>query len=240
MKRIGLLTLIVLALNFVAIAAGLGYLVGTGKLDQEKAKQVAKVVFPDPPAPASQPALETQSAATTQPLLRFDELLARQTGKTAAEQVAFLRATFDSMSAQLDRQRREVLDLKRQVDLAQAQATRDRVALDARTKALDDRANTQRTLENDAGFKMSLEVYEAMDVKQIKEIFLQLDEETVVRYLQAMEPRRVSRIVKEFTTPEELSKAQSLLEKMRKNDASQEAASASSKSPASVQPAVLR
>ena len=64
-------------------------------------------------------------------------------------------------------------------------------------------------------------------VASAHDLFMKLDEETVVRYLQAMEPRRVSRIVKEFTSPEELSKAQSLLEKMRKNDASPEANSAS-------------
>lgn len=227
MKKLGLVALIVLALNFLAVAGGVGYLVGTGKLDKDKALAVGKLLFPPPPAPTSQPAADTRDPATTQPLLRFDELLERQTGKTASEQVAFLRETFDSMSATLDRQRREVLDLKRQADYAQEQVARDRAAVTARAKTLDDREAKQRALETDVGFQKTLDVYNGMDTVQIKDLFMKIDEETVVRYLQAMEPRRVSRIVKEFTSPEELSKAQSLLEKMRRNDASPEANNAS-------------
>jgi hypothetical protein len=226
MKKIALVALIVLALNFLAVAGGVGYLVGTGKLDKDRALAIGKVVFPDAPPPATQPAANA-NPATTQPFLRFDELLEHQTGKTAAEQVAFLREAFDSMSATLDRQRREVLDLKRQADFAQEQVARDRASVVSRAKALDDRESKQRALEKDVGFQKTLDVYNGMDVVQIKDLFMKLDEETVVRYLQAMDPRRVSRIVKEFTSPEELSKAQSLLEKMRKNDASPEANSAS-------------
>jgi hypothetical protein len=42
-----------------------------------------------------------------------------------------------------------------------------------------------------------------------------LDDDVVVRYLQAMEPRIAGGILKEFKTPDETSRAQSLLEKMR-------------------------
>jgi hypothetical protein len=231
MKKLGLVALIVLALNFLAVAGGVGWLVGSGKLDKDKVREIGKVLFPAPPAPATQPAKDARDPATTQPMLRFDELLERQTGKTAAEQVAFLRETFDSMSATLDRQRRELLDLKRQVDFAQDQVSKDRTAIETRAKSLDDREQRQRTQDADEGFQKTLDVYNAMDVGQVKDLFMKLDERTVVRYLQAMEPRRASRIVKEFTTPEELSRAQSLLETMRKNDALPEAKSASSDRP---------
>jgi hypothetical protein len=231
MKKIGLVALIVLALNFLAVAGGVGWLVGAGKLDKDKARDIGKVLFPDPPAPATQPAKDARDPATTQPMLRFDELLQRQTGKTAAEQVAFLRETFDTMSASLDRQRRELFDLKRQVDFAQAQVSKDRTAIEARAKSLDDREQRQRAQDADEGFQKTLDVYNTMDIGQVKDLFMKLDEQTVVRYLQAMEPRRASRIVKEFTTPEELSKAQSLLESMRKNDALPEAKNASSDRP---------
>lgn len=231
MKKIGLVALLVLAINFLAVAGGVGYLFGTGKLDEDKLKDIAKIVFPDPPPPTTKPATDTRDPATTQPLLRFDELLQHQTGKTAAEQVAFLRETFDSMSATLDRQRREVIDLKRQADFAQEQVAKDRADLIAREKAVADRQSRQRTQELDEGFQNTLEVYNGMDTVQIKDLFMKADEETVVRYLQAMEPRRVSRIVKEFTTPEELSKAQSLLDRMRINDASPEANNNASTNP---------
>lgn len=231
MKKIALVALIVLALNFLAVAGGVGWLIGSGKLDKEKALGIAKTLFPDPPKPVEPAVKDTRDPATTQPMLKFDELLERQTGKTAAEQVAFLRETFDAMSATLDRQRRELSDLKRQVDFAQTQLAKDRTAIEERAKSLDDRAQRQRALEADEGFQKTLDVYNGMDAGQVKDLFMRLEESTVVRYLQAMEPRRASRIVKEFTLPEELSKAQSLLEMMRKNDALPEANSASSDRP---------
>lgn len=228
MKKLGLVALIVLALNFLAVAGGVGWLISSGKLDKDKARDIAKLLFPDPPAPATQPSGDARDPATTQPMMRFDELLERQTGKTAAEQVAFLRESFDAMNVSLDRQRRELIDLKRQVDFAQEQVAKDRTAIEARAKYLDDREKRQRALDSDEGFQKTLDVYNGMDAAQVKDLFMKLDEATVVRYLQAMEPRRASRIVKEFTSPEELSKAQTLLEMMRKNDASPEATNASS------------
>jgi hypothetical protein len=42
-----------------------------------------------------------------------------------------------------------------------------------------------------------------------------------------MEPRKASRILKEFKTAEELARAQTLLERMRKNDLGQEATASS-------------
>lgn len=221
-RKLSLLVLLVLALNFLAVAGGIGYLVGTGKLNTEKASEIAKILFPEP-VPATQPATQPSDEDLSDPLISIDELLIRTTGMSATEQNDFMRATFESMSAQLDRQRREVADLRRQVDFAQAQLAKDRAALDVRAKTLDERDQQQTAAASDKGFQESLAVYDAMKSKQVKDIFMNLEEETVVRYLQAMDPRRVSSIIKEFKTPVELSKAQSLLEQMRSNGVTQEA-----------------
>ncbi len=221
-KKVGLLVLLVLALNFLGLAGGIGYLVGSGKLDKDKGKQIAQILFPAT-QPATQPSTQPASTDPSDPMMSIDELLVKTAGMTAAEQNEFVRATFESMSAQIDRQRREVTDLRRQVDFAQAQLTRDRTALAAREKKIDDRDKSETLAAADKGFQDSLAVYDAMKAKQVKDIFSTLDEETVVRYLQAMEPRRVSSILKEFKTPAEISMAQSLLEKMRKNGVTQDA-----------------
>lgn len=221
-KKLGLLILLVLAINFLAVAGGVGYLVGTGKLDKDKAKEIGKIIFPTT-APTSQPATQPAEVDLSDPLLSIDELLVKTTGMSAAEQNDFLRSTFESLSAQLDRQRRELIDLRRQVDFAQVQLTKDREALATREKTLVERDQVQTAMATDKGFQESLAVYDAMKAKQVKEIFSTLDEDTVVRYLQAMDPRRVSGILKEYKTPEEISRAQSLLEKMRKNGVTQAA-----------------
>lgn len=221
-KKLGLLVLLVLAINFLAVAGGVGYLFGTGKLDKDKAKEIGKIIFPAT-APTSQPATQPVETDLSDPLVSIDELLVKTTGMSAAEQNEFLRTTFESLSAQLDRQRRELIDLRRQVDFAQVQLQKDRSDLESREKTLRQRDEAQAAAATDKGFKESLAVYDAMKAKQVKEIFLTLDEDTVVRYLQAMDPRRVSGILKEYKTPAEISQAQSLLEKMRKNGVMQEA-----------------
>lgn len=225
-KKLGLVVLLMLALNFLAVAGGVGYLVGTGKLDKEKGEEIVKILFPEP-VPTSQPTTQPLDADLGDPLVSIDELLMKTAGKSAAEQNDFIRATFDSMSAQLDRQRREVFDLRRQVDLAQQQLSKDLELLAARQKSLDDRETKAESDSKDEGFQKALAVYDAMQAKQVKSVFMSLEDDVVVRYLQAMEPRRVSSIIKEFKTPEELSKAQLLLEMMRKNDVTQDAANTS-------------
>jgi hypothetical protein len=221
-KKLSIVVLLMLALNFLAVAGGVGYLFGTGKLDGDKAKQIGAILFPEPPAP--EPKVEEQpDPATTQPLLRLDTLLNQTADKSVAEQVEFIRAAFDGQAAQLDRGRRELLDMKRQLEAAKMELARDRAAADDRERGLIARAEQQKQSEVDKGFRSTLEVYNALPTKQVKDHFMTLEESTVVRFLQAMDSSRAGRILKEFKTPEEASKAQTLLEMMRKNDASQEA-----------------
>ena len=52
-------------------------------------------------------------------------------------------------------------------------------------------------------------------VKQVKQVFMTLDDATVMSYLQAMEPRAAARIMKEIKSPEELRRIQTIMERMR-------------------------
>ena len=89
---------------------------------REKMMAIKEILFPSTaPSSTTQPIAD----ATTQPTLRLDELVARQTGRTAAEKVEFIQQTFDAQMAQLDRREREVRDLERQVELAKQQMARD-------------------------------------------------------------------------------------------------------------------
>jgi len=226
-QKIGLLAAVVMALNFLAVMGALGFLVVTGKLTQETGAEISNILFPQP-EPATMPATQpVDDPATTQPVLRLERLLERQSGKPAGEQVESIRAAFDAQVAQLDRQRRELGDLKRQLDSAQSQFVKDKAVLEAREKTIAEREKQQLAQQDDKGFNASLEVYNAMQAKQVKEIFKSLDDSTVVRYLQAMDSRRASKIFKEFKTPEELNRAQLLLEKVRMNGVPLESAPSS-------------
>ncbi|MFT3786070.1 MAG: hypothetical protein QM770_07880 [Tepidisphaeraceae bacterium] len=226
-KKLAVVVVILIAINILLIAAGTvgavawGY--SKGLLTKDKLAEYKKIAFPEPPAPATQPSNDP----TTQPLMKFDEILSMTAGKTAAEQLEFMRQSFDQQQALLSRQRQELLDLRRQVELARAQVIKDRADLEAKAKAVAAREKALVDQATDKGFADSLKMYNALPTKQVKDLFAKLDDATVVRYLQAMDARRASRILGEFKSPEELTRAQALLERMRKNDASPEANGAS-------------
>jgi len=212
MKRLLNVIVLALAVNFLIVAAGVGYLRFNGNLDRGKVMAIKDVLFP-PPAP-EQPT--TQPAeATTRPTLKLEELLAQQSGRSAGEQVEFIQHTFDAQMAQLDRRQRELTDLQRQIDLAKEQIARDRDALDEQRKVVDNREQQATKLETDKGFQDCLALYRSIPGKQVKTIFLSLDQQTVAQYLQAMEARTAGRIIKEFKSPEETQFIQKVLERIR-------------------------
>jgi len=234
MKKLGTVIVLTLAINFLAAAGGIGYLFNTGKLDREKVLAIKDLVFAPPPsaAPATQPTTQPLDTAlpTTRPIDSLEKLLAQHAGRPAGEQVEIMQRSFDAQMAMLDRRQRELLDLQRQVDLSKQQMERDRAALDKSRKQLATREQQATKLATDKGFQDSLALYNTMPGKQVKTIFMTLDDETMRQYLQAMAPRSAARIVKEFKTPEETARIQRVMESMRlSQQASASAAAASAK-----------
>jgi hypothetical protein len=212
MKRLWNVLVLTLALNFVTLAAAFGYLYRTANLDREKIQAIREILFP--PAPAVNQT--TPPAATTQPAtLRLEELLAKSAGRPPAEQLDYIRRSFDSQMAQLDRAHRALIDLQRQVKLAQDQLAADRVALEQeKTDLAAQKAEAER-LAADKGFQDSLALYQTMPARQVKSLFMGMDDETANRYLQAMEPRTAAKIAKEFKAPDELERLKRIMERMR-------------------------
>jgi hypothetical protein len=215
MKKLFDVLVLLLALNFLIVAGLAGYIVKTRQVDRDKLMAIKEIIYPTT-APATQPVAD----ATTQPTARLEELVARQSGRTAAEQVEFIQHTFDAQMAQLDRREREVRDLERQVELAKQQMTRDRVALETEKLELKKREDQASKLAADQGFQDALQRYIAMPPRQVKQIFSTLDDQTVVNFLEAMEPKTAAKIIKEFKTDEEVARMQKVLEKMRQAQAS--------------------
>lgn len=217
MKKIILLLLCVLAINFLAVLGGVGYLVGTGALDSEKAQQISEVLFPPPSSqPTSQPT--TAPVIALSPQLQLEELMSKRAGRPATEQIEFIRATFDEEKAQWERRMVELEALKSQVEAARSQVARDRSVLDARERVLKDRLNEAALQEQDTGFQRELALYNSMQPAQVKKVFSGMDDELVAKYLQAMSPRNATKIIKEFKTPEEVARVQAIMEKVRKAD----------------------
>lgn len=222
MKKLLNVIVLTLAMNFLILAGGVAWLHQTGRLDRAKVLAIRDVLFAEPSERIEQPATTQPaepSSGMSQPILRLEELLAKTTGRSATEQVQFLQQTFDAQMTLLERRERELNDLQRQVELARRQLARDREQFEQDHAALAAREEQATRLAADEGFQTSLQLYSTLPPKQVKAIFMSLDDASVMNYLQAMEPRVAARIVKEFKTPDELARVQRVIEKLRRPDA---------------------
>lgn len=217
MKRLLNVLIVLLAVNFLAAAGAIFWLFNTGRLDHGKIVAIKEIVFPPAaiPKPAAPP-----SAATTQPLLKLDELLAQRAGLPPAEQLQYIRESFDTQMAYLDRKERSVQDLQRQVLAGQKKLADDRAAFEIEKKKLAARETDINKLANDKGFQDSLAMYQALPPKTVKNVFMGLEDDTVIQYLQAMESQQAAKIMKEFKTQPEVEHLKKLMERMRQSQAS--------------------
>ena len=217
MKKIISVFALLLAVNFLIAAGGVGWLFQSGHLDKQRVAAIKALVFP-PPAPPAPPATQPDAVDANKPapLLALDDLLDRQTKSQGADkQLAAIQSAFDARMAQLDQRQQQIADLGRLVDAAQAKNLRDRQQLDADRQQLEaDKQEAQR-LASDQGFQDTLELYNTMSPKQVKAIFMNDDDATIGRYIQAMEPRTAASIIKEFKTPAEMSRIQTVLDRIR-------------------------
>ncbi len=217
MKKILNVLALTLAINFLIVAGFVAWLSHDGHLDRARITAIKGILFPPPPpeAPATQPVTDQMA----EPTMKLEELLAKTAGRPAVEQLEYIRKSFDSQMAQLDRAHRELLDLNQQVEQARAKLNDERKALDDKEKKLADREQQSQRLASDQGFQNSLSLYETLPAKQVKTIFMGLEDTTVIQYLQAMESRTAAKITREFKSPEESERLKRLLERMRQPQA---------------------
>ena len=213
MRKLLNVLMLTLALNFLAVAGGTAWLYKTSGMDHDKIAAIKAILFPPP---ATQPDNTNSSPEpTTQPTLKLDELLARASTRPSGEQVELVQRSVDAQVLQLDQRERQLNDLQQQIRIARDQAQQQRDALAKETKKLADQEQQAKKQEEDQGFQDTLKLYRSMSGKQVKQIFLTLDDDTMVRYLQAMQPRDANKIIKEFKAPEEIARLHLVLEKMR-------------------------
>ncbi len=186
MRKLANIVAWTLALNFIALAGAVAWLYRQGYLNRQKVTEIRQILFPAPSSagPATRPA----ESPSTRPALRLEELLAQYAGRPPAEQLEYIRRSFDAQMAQLD-QARGVMDLQAQVLVDKKKLTDDRAGLEDEKKKLLAREQQADRAATDKGLQDTLALYQTLPARQAKAIFMSLDDATVVQYLQAMEPR---------------------------------------------------
>ncbi len=219
MKRVLNVVVLTLAVNFVLATAGVGWLAASGRLTKARVADVRKVLFPPPatqPTPATRPAVADGPAdASADPVTRLGAMLAKAAGRPPGERLADVQQSQDVELAEVDRRQRDLQDLRAQAELAQAQAARDRDAVARDRQALKAQQDQLAAGHVDKGFDDSLALYRTLPPKQVKAIFVTLPDETVQRYLQAMDARQAAKVMKEYKSPADVDRLQRVLERIR-------------------------
>jgi flagellar motility protein MotE (MotC chaperone) len=213
-KKLLSVLVLTLAINFLAITALVGWLHQSNRLDRAKVLAIREILFSAPPRPVA----ATQGAddsPVSEPLQRLEGLLAGTSGLPAAKQVQSLQHALYARVVELARLEREIKEAQREIELARQQLARDRAAVDQRRAELATEHGEASRLALEKGFQDSLSLYITMPPRQVKSVFMTLDDATASAYLEAMPPRVAAKIIREFKSTEEGSRLHAILERMR-------------------------
>jgi flagellar motility protein MotE (MotC chaperone) len=170
----------------------------TGKLNAKSAAAIVAALRGEDLVPATQ--------ATTQPATQ-------PTSQPAEEGLDFRGA--EERQAVLDRKLRLIDDRQNRLMDAELKLIHDREDLTDQQDAFKKQRLIQEKANQDEGFKTALDMYMKMPAKQVKEDFMKLDIDVVVRYLMHMPTRTQTKILGEFKTPEEQDRRRILTERIR-------------------------
>lgn len=184
----------------LAVLGLAGAMLGTGKLSAHNVEAIAKVLRGEsltPPAPTTQPVVTTQPTAGTQ------------------EQLTINEAAIELTNLLMERRKQELAAQMMQLENLRKSIASEREDVRQAKVKLQEEALASQQRQADAGFKKQLKLYESMQPKQVKDIFMGLSEVEAGDYLQAMSPRMASTVISQFKSPEEKTRLQRLLERMK-------------------------
>ncbi len=216
LKKLWMVLVVTLALNFVALIAVAGLLAQRAHLDGEKIKAVREVLFPADDSAEdveADPVVDEPTGPT--PMEELLALLDAQSGKPAERRVSEMTASLDERATMLDRRRREVADRRRTIAAAAERVLADKQSFEATRDEWQAAIAAANARATDEGFREALTLYEQLPSKQVKAIFIELPDDDAVAYLRAMEPRQAAKVLKEFKSPAETERAKTLLELLR-------------------------
>lgn len=191
--------------NLLAVLAGVGWLVGSGRLDRERWDAIRTIVAAPPgdPEPATEPTVE-EPAGSIRPTSARIEAIDRE----IRQQALSLRRLRDEKE-QLDRALEE---RSAELDRREAAFREEREAWEGTTLA-------DREARIDAQFRKTVRLLESVPPKQAKDLLLELvregDRAGAVAYLDAMSAYKASSVLKTFKGEDETRVAADLLEELR-------------------------
>jgi len=182
--------------QLLAIGGLVGYLVGTGRLNAERADQIAKVLrgeWPKPAPPATQP-VEPKSVP-----------------ETASSQLVRSREQREFYSLLAQRQVRELEDRARLNRMIQLDVVQKLEEIEKRQQEMQDRQKERSQRPARDGFSKEIEVFSTIEATRARKLLMGQREPDAVRLLMELDPGRVRKIVDTCKTTEEMDWARRIL-----------------------------
>lgn len=220
MKTIARVIALLAVIHVLAFGGLVGWLAATDRLNRDRVERLAEMFVPTIEQADQQREAEREERAAEQAERERRERIANigESG-SAAEQLARQRKENEVLLRRLERTRSEIQTLRDSLALARRRMEEQRDKLVDQKRTLEKRLQDIEKQLNDEGFKRSVALYESIPPDQAKRMFLQLmdrnDTDQVVRYLEAMKPRKAAGVLREFEQGPEIARAVELTERLR-------------------------
>lgn len=220
-RAIAMALLVLLALHFLGIVGLVGWLGATGRLSEDRAREVLEL-FELTVAEQEQREREREQEeeAAREDAERAARLEAVADGpQTLRDRLARQQQAEEIAMHRVERLQRETGDLRHQIERAKQIISDQKAQLDAEREAFEAAVREHNEQREDEDFQQTVRMYEQLRPNQVKQMFQELIEDgevgRVVDYLAEMQLRRAGRVIEQFETPEEIRQATDLLERLR-------------------------
>ncbi len=202
--------LALLAILHLLVLGGLiGWLIVSGKLDAEKARNIAAVMRGELPA-----APTTTAPATSRPVIEAQPVLAQ----ASTEKIERERNTDELNRLLDDRRRREIADRQNLIDAAMLRITRERESFAKEVSDFEKAQKATRLDTQGAGLERELTILSGISGKAARDVLMKKSEPDAVQLLLSMKPRTATDIVESCKTEEQKTWAVKILQEVANVD----------------------
>ena len=223
MKKLGTLIAMICIVNVLMLLGLGGFLWGTGRLNKPKAQTIADMLRqPGSPEGLRAKVYEIMAPPTTQGAqsrpTSGPASAAALTGlepASAQERIDYLQKTLEAERLRLQSEAQKLHEEQELLVAKQNQLDLERKTLADQKRAYEQMVAGATTQSDAAGFQKSMEIFEELKPKQVKDLLMAMPADQIARYISAMEPDRAAKVIGEFKNTGEKELLNEALDRVR-------------------------
>jgi hypothetical protein len=223
MKKLGTLISMICMVNVLMLLGLGGYLWGTGRLNKPKAQTIADMLR-QPGNPEglrakvyeimAPPTTQTAQSRPTSAAASAASLTGLEPG-SAQERIDYLQKVLEAERLRLQSEAQKLREEQELLVAKQNQLDLERKSLAYQKRAYEQMVAGATTKSDAAGFQKSMEIFDQLKPKQVKDLLIAMPADQIARYVAAMEPDRAAKIVGEFKSAGEKELINEALDRVR-------------------------